>query len=180
MNTLVALFRGINVGGHNKLPMQALRDLIGSLACQDVRTCIQSGNAVFRTEKDPASLAAELEAAVEAGLGFKPAVLILGIDEFRAIAAANPHGDAEQTPSKLHVAFLTEVPADPDLDRLEGLRSPTESFALIGRAFFLHAPDGIGRSKLSASVETVLGVAATGRNWRTVAKILALADEAIL
>ena len=176
MTICVALFRGINVGGHNKLPMQSLRGILESLGCEQVCTYIQSGNAVFATRQTTGDLANALEAALDANFGFRPDVFILDFDTFKAIAAANPYSAAEESPSQVHVAFLADAPADPDLAKLEELKSPTESFALIGNAFFLHAPDGIGRSKLSAGVERALGVPVTGRNWRTVSKLLELAD----
>lgn len=179
MTVCVALFRGINVGGHNKLPMQDLRDLLASLGCEDVRTYIQSGNAVFRSTREPDGLAKDIAAAVDERFGFRPAVLILGVERFRGIAAANPYRAAEATPAQLHVSFLAETPAAPDLGDLERLKSPSESFELIDNAFYLHAPDGIGRSKLAARVEKALGVEATGRNWRTVTKLLELADSVI-
>lgn len=177
MKTLIALFRGINVGGHNKLPMRDLRDIFESLGCEDVRTYIQSGNAVFRTAQLPDNLAPALIAAIDDSFGFRPGVLILEIEAFRAIAAANPYRTAEATPAQLHVSFLTERPAGPDIAALERLRSPAEAFELADSAFYMHAPDGIGRSKLAARVEKALGVEATGRNWRTVSKILELADS---
>ena len=179
MTACVALLRGINVGGHNKLPMQDLCDIFESLGCEDVRTYIQSGNAVFRTAMDPHSLSGELVAAIDERFGFAPGVLILGIEAFRSLAAANPYTAAEADPAQLHISFLAGVPADPDLESLEQVRAPSESFELIGGAFYLHAPDGIGRSKLAARVERALGVEATGRNWRTVARIMELADGII-
>ena len=179
MITCVALFRGINVGGHNKLPMQDLRNLLVSLGCVDVQTYIQSGNAVFRTAHDPDRLGEKIVAAIDKVLGFRPAVLILEIDAFRAIAAANPYRTAEATPAQLHVSFLAETPADPDIESLERVKAASESFELTDRAFFLHAPGGIGRSKLAARVEKALGVEATGRNWRTVTKLLELAESVI-
>ena len=177
MITCVALFRGINVGGHNKLPMQELCDILEALGCEDVQTYIQSGNAVFSTARDPDSLAGELVAAIDNRCGFAPGVQVLEVETFRAIALANPYKSAEATPAQLHVSFLAQAPANPDIDSLEGLKSPTETFELTDCAFYLHAPDGIGRSKLAARVEKALGVNATGRNWRTVTKILELADS---
>lgn len=175
MKKYIALFRGINVGGHNKLPMQALRDIFVALDCANVQTYIQSGNVVFEVAGDPAKLDTALETAIDDRFGFRPQVLVLDVKEFAAIAAANPYTAAEQHPQQLHISFLAAAPTAPDLASLESLRSPTESFELIGKAFYLHAPDGIGRSKLAAKVEKALGVAATGRNWRTVSKLLALA-----
>ena len=179
MNTLVALFRGINVGGHNNLPMQQLREILASLGCEDAKTYIQSGNAVFSSAMQPAKLAVTIESAIDDNLGFRPGVLVLEIEAFKAIAAANPYPNAADNPTHLHISFLAATPSSPDLDALERLRAPTESFALDGDAFYLHAPEGIGRSKLAAKVEKALGVAGTGRNWRTVSKILELADDII-
>jgi len=174
MSTYVALFRGINVGGKNILPMQGLRGILESVGCENIRTYIQSGNAVFSTSATSASLSKAISAAVEDGFGFAPQVLLLTADRFKAIAACNPFPEGENAPKSLHMAFLTETPSDPDLGALEELRADSERFELLDGAFFLWAPDGIGRSKLAARIDRCLGVATTGRNWRTVSKLLEL------
>ena len=176
MTVYVALFRGINVGGHHKLPMRDLRDILESVGCDNVKTYIQSGNAVFCSSESPTVLETEIRTAVDTRFGFAPRVLIIEVDQLRAIAAANPYPDAEQTPTLLHISVLEQPPDAPDLDTLKAICSQSEQFALIGRAFYLYARDGIGRSRLAARVETALGVQATGRNWRTVSKLLELAD----
>jgi len=177
MTVYVALFRGINVGGHHKLPMQDLRDILAARGCEDVKTYIQSGNAVFKSPETPIVLETEIRTAVAAKFGFAPRVLILDADQFRAIAAANPYSDAEETPALLHVSFLEQTPAEPDLQSLQAISLESEQFELIGRAFYMHAPDGIARSKLAGRVEKALGVEATGRNWRTVSKVLNLVSS---
>jgi uncharacterized protein (DUF1697 family) len=91
----------------------------------------------------------------------------------------NPFPEAVGNPKSLHVAFLAEASAEPDLSALEALKSPTENYELFENAFFLHAPDGIGRSKLAAKVEKCLGVRTTGRNWRTAMKVAELAKSII-
>jgi len=176
MSNYVALFRGINVGGKHIVPMQDLRDILNSVGCENVQTYIQSGNAVFSTSATIAALAKSITAAIDDRFGFAPQVLLLTADQFRAIAASNPFPQGETTPKSLHVAFLTETPPDPDLEALERLQSDSERFALLDGAFFLLAPDGIGRSKLAAKVDRYLGVATTGRNWRTVNKLLEMID----
>ena len=175
MTTYVALLRGINVGGHNKLPMQDLRDILAALGCEDVETYIQSGNAVFRSGDDRTTLGSKIETAVDKRFGFTPKVLPLTIDDYQSILSANPFPEAVDNPKSLHISFLSETPADPDLNSLDTLKSPTEKYVLLANAFYLHAPDGIGRSKLAAKVEKCLGVQATGRNWRTTFKLLELA-----
>ena len=179
MSAYVALLRGINVGGKNSLPMQALRDVLGSLGCESVKTYIQSGNAVFRAAAASTALAADIKAAIDAEFGFAPSVHLLTLDAFESVRAANPFPEAVDEPKSLHIAFLAEAAVDADLGALQTLRSPNERFVLTSDAFFLHAPDGIGRSKLVAKLDKCLGVATTGRNWRTVCKISELAGTII-
>lgn len=176
MNTCVALFRGINVGGSNIVPMKDLTALLRNLGCGNVRTYIQSGNAVFRhQERSSSRLAASIREAIRASHGFEPEVLLLSTDKLERAVSSNPFPDAESEPSQLHLFFLAAALENPDLDLIEGLRADTERLALTDDVAYLHAPDGIGRSKIAARMERALGVAATARNWRTVGKILEMA-----
>jgi len=176
MNTYIALFRGINVGGRNILPMKELIAHLQDLECENVKTYIQSGNAVFRHEENDASLLTrKIAAAVHGSHGFEPYVILLTPNTLKRAMASNPFPDAEKDPSKLHLLFLASIPENPDLDALESLRAQSERFAVKRDVAYLHAPDGIGRSKLAARVERALGVAGTGRNWRSVCKILEMA-----
>jgi uncharacterized protein (DUF1697 family) len=178
MNTYIALFRGINVGGKNSLPMQELVALLAELGARDIRTYIQSGNAVFQNaEKDCSQLARQLAAAIKKRHGFAPHVLILGRDAIDRAIAENPFPEAAADPGSLHLVFLADLPRSPDLKKLDSLRAESERFHLRERVFYLHAPEGVGRSKLAANVEKLLGVPATERNWRTVCKIRELASE---
>ena len=179
MTAYVALFRGINVGGKHSLPMQELRNLLGRNGCDDVKTYIQSGNAVFRSARQADALSRRISSAIKEQFGFAPTVCMLTIDDYRSIVAANPYPDAVDTPKYLHVGFLTARADNPDLDTLESLRLPTERFELESGAFYLHAPDGIRRSKLVGKVDKCLGVETTARNWWTVTKLSDLADSII-
>ncbi len=178
MVTTIALFRGINVGGKNILPMKDLRAGLESLGCEDVRTYIQSGNAVFRNSETAApGLAERIRTAIHSSYGFEPAVLLVTADHLEEAMRSNPFPEGEADPSKLHLFFLGATPKEPDLDAIEGLRTESERFALVGEVAYLHAPDGIARSKLAARAERLLGVPATGRNWRSVTKILEMARQ---
>lgn len=178
MKMFVALFRGINVGGRNRLPMRELVEVLQSLGLQNVRTYIQSGNAVFESEEAGApGLADRISSAINERHGFAPHVLIPELGELEDAIASNPFPEAEAQPRSLHLFFLASVPENPDLESLESMRWDGERFALKGRAFYLHAPDGVGRSKVAARAEKVLGVAVTARNWRSVGKILAMAKQ---
>lgn len=178
MKIYIALLRGINVGGSGKLPMKELLAILESLGCREVRTYIQSGNAVFAHQDAAASkLTAALSAAIKKKHGFAPHVLILERMALERVVDGNPFSAAAADPKTLHVFFLDAKPAKAKLDLLAELQSPTEQWKLRGTTFYLFAPDGIGRSKLAASVERKLGVTATARNWRTVCTLLELANE---
>jgi uncharacterized protein (DUF1697 family) len=178
MSTYVALIRGINVGGNQMLPMKDLVKLMEKNACTDVRTYIQSGNVVFCSTSDAASVAKRLSSAIEKGHGFEPRVLVLTAAELAKAAAANPFPEAEQDPKTVHLFFLAARPTKADLKGMDALKTRTERYALKGTVFYLHTPDGFGTSKLAARVEKLLGVEATARNWRTVGKLLELAKPA--
>jgi len=176
MNTYIALFRGINVGGKNSLPMKELVALLEDIGAKNVRTYIQSGNVVFQSiEKSPSQLSKQLAAEIKKRLGFEPHVLLLGLEAINKAMAENPFSEAEADPSSLHLGFLASTPKNPDLKKLNSLKKASERFHLGDNVFYLHAPEGVGRSKLAASSERLLGVPMTDRNWRTVCKIRELA-----
>ena len=174
METMVALLRGINVGGKNRLPMQDFRDLLAELGCEDARTYIQSGNAVFRNDADTVALSLEIQEAIEQRFGFSPQVMILTADEFESVIAGNPYADKLDDSRSVHVSFLAAEAVTADIERMKEECRGDESFYLSKHALYFHAPDGIGRSVFANNVEKRLGVAATGRNWRTVGKIAEL------
>lgn len=178
MNTWIALFRGINVGGNRILPMKSLAALIEELGGSQVQTYIQSGNAVFQSaESDLEKLAGRIESAVLKQHGFAPRVLLLSRKALDKAASANPFPQAAAEPTSLHLAFLAQRPKQPDLAGLNAIKRSNEEFVLDGKVFYLFAPDGIGQSKLAARYEKLLGVPATARNWKTVIKVLELAQQ---
>ncbi|KLU01884.1 hypothetical protein RISK_006068 [Rhodopirellula islandica] len=178
MTTWIALFRGINVGGKNKLPMAALRSILESIGCQSVLTYIQSGNVVFSCEPSSKEAIAERIAdAVDENFGFRPQVMLLTKDEFQSTVANNPFADAVAAPKTLHYFFLSTPPVHRDLATLAELATATERFDLIENVFYLHAPDGFGTSKLANSVERKLGVATTARNHSTIEKLASLLNS---
>ena len=176
MTTFIALFRGINVGGRNLLPMRELVAILESVGLKDVQTYIQSGNAVFRSKStDVSRLTKKIRAAIGRARGFEPNLVSLGLDELQQAIDSNPFPEAAAEPKKLHLWFLAAVPPNPDMAGIESIKSQRERFALRDRILYLHAPDDIGRSKLAARLEKLLGVSATARNWRTVLKVAEMA-----
>lgn len=178
MNRWIALLRGINVGGNNSLPMAELRSNLESLQLSNVRTYIQSGNAIFdAVAGTPESLAAKIQTQIEKKHGFRPHVLILGENDLRDAIKSNPFPEATDDPKSLHLLFLENAVKNPDLKALDKLKTATERFKLTGRVFYLHAPDGIARSRLAANATKLLGVVGTARNYRTVDKIITMAMQ---
>jgi uncharacterized protein (DUF1697 family) len=176
MNRYIVFFRGINVGGNNSLPMKELVAAFESIGAQKVRTYIQSGNAVCESaEQDTARLSAQLSAEINRCCGFAPQVLILTFEALSRAIAENPFPEAVADPSGLHLGFLSVSPKSPNLDNLAALKKESERFLLTEHVFYLHAPEGIGRSKLAANAEKLLGVPMTVRNWKTVNKVMEMA-----
>jgi uncharacterized protein (DUF1697 family) len=104
--------------------------------------------------------------------GFEPLVFVLTRDALKDAVKRNPFEEAVESPASVHLFFLEELPEKPDVKMLDSLKAKSERFALKGSVFYLHTPDGFGKSKLAARVERALGVAATARNWRTVTTLL--------
>ena len=178
MKTCIALIRGINVGGKNTLPMKDLAALLQDIGAERVRTYIQSGNAVFQSaDKSAPLLAAKLKGRIDKRFGFSPQVLVLGLDAMERAIKQNPFPEAEESPGSLHLGFLASAPKSADLQKLDTLRTASERFHLTDRVFYLHTPDGFGRSKLPAGAEKLLGVPVTYRNWKTVCKLREMASE---
>jgi uncharacterized protein (DUF1697 family) len=178
MQTYIALLRGINVGGHHKLPMKELRTLLENLGLQNVRTYIQSGNVVFQSqEKDRSRLARQISADIKKDHGFEPDVQLLTAEEMEKAIQSNPFPEGEPEPKSLHLFFLAAVPPKPNLEAIDALRTENERFALIDKVFYLHAPDGIGRSRLVEKFGRYIDVSMTARNWRTVSKIMEMVRE---
>ncbi len=176
MNTYIALLRGINVGGRNKLPMTDLVSILEHLGYNDVRTYIQSGNVVFRsTKKIGESVGSEISREILGTKGFAPKVLLLSIEQLQNAIRNNPFPTDDG--KALHFFFLESHPQEPDLEQLNSRKVTSEEFQLIGKVCYLYAPNGIGRSKLAAAVEESIGVPVTARNWHTVSNIVAMAER---
>lgn len=158
--------------------MTVLVTLLESLDAKRVKTYIQSGNVVFlHTTQHPFQLSEKIANGVMRQCGFAPPVILLSLKALEQSVQRNPYPAAEVDPKTLHLYFLHSIPENPDLRSLDSIKKDNERYTLIDNVFYLHVPDGIGRSKVAASVEKALGVAATARNWRTVCKLTALGRD---
>ena len=176
----IALLRGINVGGKNRLPMKELAALFVDAGCDDVRTYIQSGNVVFRTgSTEGEDISTVISASILSRLGYQIPVITRTAREFQEIVQANPFVEAGAEADKLHVMFLAELPDSANVEALDPDRSPGDEFAVMGREIYLHCPNGVARSKLTNSYfDSRLSTTSTTRNWRTTLKLLELATGA--
>lgn len=176
MATHVALLRGVNVGGKNKLPMKELVALAEAAGAKGARTYIQSGNLVFEATAAAArAFPGRLEAAL-AGRGLRVPVVQRSADELAAVVEGNPWLARGADPKTLHVAFLLAAPEPARLAALDPARSPPDAIVARGRELFLHLPNGVGRSKLTNDyLDRTLGTTTTVRNWNTVLALLDLA-----
>lgn len=180
MPVLISMLRGVNVGGHNKIKMDDLRTLYRSLKLEDPRTYVQSGNVIFRTkEKNSPTLAKKIQDAIERKFGFRPAVILRTTDELRRAIAATPFvASRKLEPGKILVTFLSDEPDSDANATLLGVKNYPEEIHLKGRELYIYFPDGAGKSKLPWSqVEKLLKTTGTARNWNSVTKMLAMAEE---
>ena len=167
MASHVALLRGINVGGRNKVPMAELREVVTSLGHTGVTTYIQSGNVLFTTDHDvnTAKLASDLEAAITGAFGIESSVVVLSRDDLAGILDSNPYPD-EPNPKLVHVVFLNAELPPGLLDRLKAAESAAaakgsrDTLTAAGPAVFLHTPDGYGTSELAQAALRILGTPA--------------------
>jgi uncharacterized protein (DUF1697 family) len=175
----VALLRGINVGGKNKLPMKGLTALFEGLGCGAVRTYIQSGNVVFRaTPSVYAGLAARLTAAIRAGFGIEVPLVLRAAAALDEAIAANPFVAEGHDPETLHVMFLREAPEGLRAAKLDANRSPGDAYALRGAEVYLRCPNGLARTKLTNDYfDRTLATVSTVRNWRTTLTLQAMTRE---
>ncbi len=171
MTITVILLRGINVGGHHKLPMQALRSLAQAQGARDVSTYIQSGNMVCRVAPSKRkSFDQKLSAAIDNDFGFKPDIMMFSHEAFRDVMLNMPFKIKVVDASKLHLVFLPKPADKGKVQEIEALLAKDEQIKAVGSAIFLNAPAGIGRSKAAEKLSRVF-TGATMRNLRTCRKL---------
>ena len=170
----IALMRGINVGGNNKLPMKELARLFTEAGCRDIHTYIQSGNVVFDPAgRDLKKVAAHVEHGIRMEFGFDSPVVLRTEDEMLKAVADNPFPGDEEI---LSVVFLSGVPAPEAVAALDPARSPGDRFIVRGGEIYLHLPNGLGKSRLTNTwFDSKLKTVSTIRNWKTVLRLVEMA-----
>lgn len=179
MAVLISLLRGVNVGGHHQIKMDALRALYGSLGLRDAQTYINSGNVIFRSEaRDLDPLRKRIEKGIEKSFGFHADVMIRTSSELREVIAGSPFaGRHGIDPKKLAVLFLAAAPSPEAREQALRIEADPEELRIAGRELYIYFANGMARPKLlPALLEKMLKTSGTARNWNTVTKLLELAE----
>ena len=180
LSTYVALLRGINVTGHNRVPMNVLAEIFASLGCTEVKTYIASGNVVF---KAPAAklktLGAKVTSEIGRQCGCEPAVMFRTAEQMAEVVRMNPFLKPGMEENWFHVCFLERVPDPNKFVTLDPKEFLPDNFELVGDVLYLLLPNGVAESKLARmDLRRKLGVVNTVRNWRTVKTLAELASSA--
>lgn len=175
MNTYIAILRGINVGGNRKLPMAELRELLGSLGFQDIRTYIQSGNIIFTSDlSDTKQLETIISESIQSKYDYNVPTIVKTIAQWEQAIVNNPYKGKDI--KRVLFTFLKEIPEVTIPQHV----SENDEYQLIHDVVHLHCPNGYGNTKLNNNFfEKQLGIIATTRNWNTVEKLLQLAKNNI-
>jgi len=172
---MISMLRGINVGGHNIIKMEALRALYESLGMEGTQTYVQSGNVVFRTsERDAVRLAKKIQRGIEKNFNCSPEIILRSAAELADTIARNPFAKRRDIePAKLLVLFLASEPDAEARKKVLGIKTDPEEMHISGREVYIYFPNGMGKTKLPWSkIDKLLGSAGTGRNWNSVTKLL--------
>ena len=174
--TWIALLRGVNVGGHGKLPMAAFRQSLQSVGYTNVRTYVQSGNVVFESDLDAGTIGAQITGVLETDYGFSRPVVVMTPDALVAAIAANPFRDALAAPKSLHL-FFCGGSVTFDAQGFAQICDQGEQFEIENNVFYFYTPSGFGRSKASQKIERFLQAdVVTARNLNSCRNIAALAQ----
>jgi uncharacterized protein (DUF1697 family) len=174
----IVLLRGINLGPHNRVAMPALRQALADAGLENVSTYLQSGNVVLSSELAPDELAERCRRIVAEALNLDISVLSRTRDELAEVIARDPLAQIAQDPKRYQVTFLSAALPAKLVDELAALAAPAERLVAVGRELYAWHPEGIARSRLwNRLAGRSIGVTATARNWTTVTRLLAMADE---
>jgi uncharacterized protein (DUF1697 family) len=178
MARYVAFLRGINLAGKRRVSMAALREALEEAGHENVQTLLQSGNVVLTSRRKPASLERDLARELRKAFGFDISVLVRTRDQLAAVIARDPFAAEADDPARYQVSFLSDKPAAGRAKELEQAAVEPERVAVHGREVYAWHPGGVGRSELAKLITARrLGVEVTARNWRTITRLLELADE---
>ena len=164
----IGLFRGINVGGNNKLPMKDLTRVMLAAGLSDVKTYIASGNVLFRSDLSEAALDTLIGDLDEQNFGFSPSIFVITLSHVEKVLVENPFRDHEHKGKAQHVFFFKAPPSKVDRELLDSLKADSEAYEINDELLYLYAPEGIGRSKMVEKIGRAIKADMTARNLNTV------------
>lgn len=180
MKQYIVLLRGINVGGHNKLPMADLRNLLNRQGYTNVSTYIQSGNILLTSDKNSSEISRNIEELLKDKYSYNIPVITISVAELRQCFQGNPYIQSEEDIKFLHVTFIDVSPEISAIDNLSINIYNNDEYEVKGKFIYLHTPDGFAKTKFSnTQFEKQLNTKATTRNWRTVTKLVELCDDSL-
>ena len=178
MGRHIVLLRGINIGSRNRIAMPELRNVLEAAGFDDVRTYVQSGNAVLSSGKSAAEVARACERQIATSFGLDIDVIVRTRAQLAKVVERNPLAEVATEPKRYQVSFLSGKPSAEVMRKLEDAAAAEERVVLAGREIYAWHPEGIGRSRLwTLLAGRGLGVTATARNWTTVTTLLELATS---
>lgn len=175
----LALLRGVNVGGKNKLSMRDLASMFTDAGCENVRTLIQSGNVIFTASPGVSAGLADLIALkISEQFGYRTPVILRSAQQLRGVVSNNPFLQAGISEDTLHVMFLADRPSPERIRALDPNRSIPDRFFVHAQEVYLQLPNGGARTKLNNTwFDSKLATTSTSRNWRTVTRLLQIMEE---
>lgn len=176
MTIYIALLRGINVGGHKRIKMADLKQLLETMGLRMVKTYIQSGNVLFESEEKADLLRRRIEEEINKKFGFPVSVILRTAQEFEQIFNNCPFPtDSLPEGESVNVAFLSGIPSQEGVDYLRTVESGRDEYKIEGKDVYLYFGQSILDSKMAAQLPK-LGVQATVRNWKTVTKLATMVE----
>lgn len=170
------LLRAVNLGKHNKVPMAELRVLCERIGLGEVSTYIASGNIVCATPPDLEAALRTLESAIEQEFGVTTPAIARTHEQLADAIARSPYADAD--PKLMHVVYLAGEPDPAGAAALADRDFGKDECQVIGTQVYARYTDNTHSSKLTATtMEKLLGVPGTARNWRTAMKLAELTAD---
>lgn len=183
MTVYIALLRGINVGGKNIIKMAELKKLFESIGLYEVKTYIQSGNVLFKSNEEEEALRNQIEHKIKEIFGFPVAVVLRTAEELEQIIGSLPFSEEEISQARLsseaevlYVALMTNEPLQEKIELLKAYKGESDEYAIIGREVYLLFKNSIRNSKLANNLNK-LDVQNTVRNWKTINKLDSMAKD---
>ena len=178
MKTYIAILRGINVGGKRKILMADLKQLLDENGFENIVTYIQSGNVIFSSDWSVKEIEGLIKQTIFSKYGFDVPVLVRTKNEIKTIFNSNPFLSKETDINKLYVTFLSEIPSNENLEKLNTIHFSDANYSLVGSQLYICYDTKCSDSKLTNNlIEKKLNVTATSRNWKTVTKLFELSNS---